>query len=108
MFGSGKKQHPLSDRRLAGIDVRDDANVSQVLKFPGHVCRDVVLRDMNCCGVKNNPARVRTQQYRVRTQAEMIVVSVVTEFGWGRCFPVGIPGHSRRHRTHWIWHVPDT
>jgi hypothetical protein len=37
MFGAAKEKHPLSDRRLTGVNVSDDSDVSKVLDFPRHL-----------------------------------------------------------------------
>ena len=36
VFGSTQEQHPLSHGRLPGINVRNDADVSEVFYFPSH------------------------------------------------------------------------
>jgi hypothetical protein len=37
MLGTAEEQHPLGHRRLAGVDVSDDSDVSKVLNFPRHL-----------------------------------------------------------------------
>ncbi len=53
MFGAGEKQHSLGNGRLTSVDVRNDANVSKALKFPGHDRTDLPVRDgfsrVECC-----------------------------------------------------------
>jgi hypothetical protein len=36
MFGTAKEQHPLSHGRFASIDVRDDADVSEIGNIKSH------------------------------------------------------------------------
>ena len=36
MLRTAKKQHPLGNRRLSGIDMSDDSDVSQIFEFASH------------------------------------------------------------------------
>ena len=99
VLGAAEKQHLLRHRRLAGVDVRDDADIAKSFQIPLHAV-SLVPRETAVLGLFRRTGRSLAERIGKRraedsTRRPLCRIAATTQSGRTPCWLRPCDGHSR-------------